>query len=192
MDVVSSHAATPAQTPQLAAVSAALALLALGTALTPFPYLGLLGLPLTPASAVALTALLLRVGRARYVTGWRTLAGAVLIVAGAVMLAVGGFATPYGFLVVMSPSGFTFLREVGPYHFDVPVGFLFGGSLGPIRSYSIPVLWVASATLLGLGAKWRAATSFSFAIKVIALSLMVFPLSALLFLLLSTIWPLTD
>ena len=169
----------------------ALALLALGGALVPFPFLGLLGFPIMLVAPLILCAALLRLGKSNGMTRWRTAAGVVCLLAGTVTLILATFATPAGFVVVLTPTGFTHLMRPGPYHFIVPVRFAVPVRLGPIKSFSIPVLWVGSASLLALGATWRARLSFSTAVGLFALTLAMFPLCALLFLLLSTFWRLS-
>ena len=167
-----------------------LASLALGGALALFPYLGLLGLPILFVAAGALCAILLRLGTSHRLTPWRTVSGVVLLLAGTVTLILATFATPAGFLARGGP---TLLMKIDGYHLTVPIRFLLGRDrLGPLSSFSIPALWVGSASLLALGAGWKARLSFSAAVRLCAAILAVFPVCALLFLALSTFWPLTD
>lgn len=142
-----------------------------------------------PLLGVALFALGTPSGRTRL----RTVASIVSLFAGTVTLIAAIVGTPAGFLIVMTPHGFTQLRGVGQYHFTIPVLFLFGiERLGSIRSLSLPILWVSSAGLLALRARWRARLMFFATVRLFALILVVFPGCALVFLLLSTFWPLSD
>jgi hypothetical protein len=167
-----------------------LAWLAVGGALALFPYLGLLGLPTLFVTAGALCAILLRLGPVPGLTRWRNVSGSALLLAGTATLILATWATPAGFL---TPSGPTLLMRLGRYHLTVPIRFFLGRDrLGPLSSFSIPALWVGSASLLALGGGCRARLSFSGAVRLLAVILAVFPVCLMLFLALSRFWPLSD
>lgn len=107
----------------------------------------------------------------------------MFLIAGTLALVIAAWLTPLGFLV-------DHMDQVGRYHFAVPVGTVIPvAHFGSMTAIPTPVLWLMRPALLVVGVGLRARLTFPDAAGLVAAVLAVFPVAALVFLLLSTFWP---
>jgi hypothetical protein len=157
----------------------ALALLALGGALSIFPILDLLALIMIPVAGTMLVRCFLRLDRSRAGSGPRAWGGIACFASGTVLLAIGVWLTPVGFLDDSRTL-------TGTFHFTVPLRELAGSAMDE-TALPLPILWLAGPGLIAAGGALRGTRSAA-AGRLFAQAVAVFPVCALLFLVISRFW----
>jgi hypothetical protein len=160
--------------------------LATAAALLPFPFLGLLTFPALPILGIVCAIRILRLEDLQVATGWQVYIGALLVVIGTAVLCAGAVLTPLGFLLAVGNGS-----KIGFYHFTIPVHRLVGvPAIGPFQGLAIPVFWAASGGLLAFGTAMRSQWSWRIATEMFGYAIATCVLSALIFGVLSMLWPL--
>ena len=159
-----------------------LAVLAIGGALTPFPMIGLLGIPAVLYAAIALTVLAAQgLRRGSKTANAPSLIQRTIMVGGVVCLVIAAFFTPYGGLY-----------ELGTFRLFVPIkNWFMVDDIGGVRNIYLPLVWALGPTLLAAGTLNLAGWSPRRRSVLFLAALGVVPLTVVTFLLVATVWPLS-